>query len=225
MTPASEFSPTDITLSASTVDETAVAGDVVGDIIVADEDVGETFTYVLDNPSGNFEIVDGKLVVKAGANLDIDAGREDELHPQHHRDGFRQQLRHERDADHHRQSGQRGSDRHHPVGEHGRRDRRGGDVVGDIIVADEDVGDSFTYEIDDPNFEIVDGKLVVKAGADLDLDEGQSNTLSVEVTVTDSGGLSHQETLVVTIDPIDEAPSIIRPAAASRRPRPPRRPN
>ncbi len=63
--------PTDVSLSNSTVSETATVGTVVGDLSAADPDAGDTFTFSADDP--NFEVVGTQLKVKAGANLDIDA--------------------------------------------------------------------------------------------------------------------------------------------------------
>ncbi|MBV1906049.1 MAG: DUF11 domain-containing protein, partial [Pseudomonadales bacterium] len=71
-----------------------------------------------------------------------------------------------------------------------------GAVVGDLTIVDPDVGDTFTYAIDDVRFVIVEGQLLVSP--DEFLPAGPS--LSIEITVTDAGGLFYLEifTLEVT---------------------------
>ncbi|MGN7884186.1 beta strand repeat-containing protein, partial [Ensifer sp. 22460] len=65
--------PTDILLSANTVDENSTAGTIVGALGATDPDSGETFTFsLLDNSGGAFAISGSDLVV-AGP-LDHEAG-------------------------------------------------------------------------------------------------------------------------------------------------------
>lgn len=65
-----EFAPTDMALSASSIDENA-AGAVIGDIDVTDFNVDEVFTYTVDDE--RFEVVDGQLKLKDGVALDHEA--------------------------------------------------------------------------------------------------------------------------------------------------------
>jgi Ca2+-binding RTX toxin-like protein len=62
--------PTDIALSAATVQENA-AGAVIGDVTVTDPDAGDTHTLSVDD--GRFEIVGGQLKLRAGQSLDFEA--------------------------------------------------------------------------------------------------------------------------------------------------------
>lgn len=50
-------SPTDIALSAATVANTAAVNTVVGNLTTTDADAGDTFTYTMANPTGEFKIV------------------------------------------------------------------------------------------------------------------------------------------------------------------------
>ena len=60
-----------------------------------------------------------------------------------------------------------------------------GATVGALTVADPDVGDTHTYSVDDPRFEVVNGTLETRA--DRELPARRSAT--VVVTATDAGGL------------------------------------
>ncbi len=65
--------PTDITLSGGSVDENSAAGTVVATLNTADPDAGESFSYQLNDPSGNFELDGNQIVVKSGASLDYES--------------------------------------------------------------------------------------------------------------------------------------------------------
>jgi hypothetical protein len=66
--------PTDIALSAAAVNENSAAGTVVGTLLAADPDSGDTHTFtLLDSAGGRFAIQNGKLVVAAGAPLNFEA--------------------------------------------------------------------------------------------------------------------------------------------------------
>ena len=75
-----------------------------------------------------------------------------------------------------------------------------GTVVARLGAVDADAGDSFTYSIaNDPSgmFEVVGNELRVKAGAAIDYEAASSHDLMV--TVTDSGGLSHSESVTIAV--------------------------
>ena len=70
------FPPTDMTLSANTVDENAADGTVVGTIATIDPDTGETFTYAFtDDAGGRFSIDTntGQITVADGSLLDFES--------------------------------------------------------------------------------------------------------------------------------------------------------
>ena len=143
--------PTDVSLSNSTVSETATVGTVVGDLSAADPDAGDTFTFSADDP--NFEVVGTQLKVKAGANLDIDA--------------VGQQTSYDVDVTVTDTAGtglsftktltitvtpfnEKPTDvslSNSTVSE----TATGGTVVGDLSAADPDAGDTFTFTLDDPS--------------------------------------------------------------------------
>ncbi|MDA1073827.1 MAG: hypothetical protein O3A63_03560 [Proteobacteria bacterium] len=69
-----------------------------------------------------------------------------------------------------------------------------GGVVGTITTLDPDVSDTHTYSFNDPRFEVVNGSLKLQDGDTMS--DGES--VSLEITVTDSGGLTYVETIVIT---------------------------
>lgn len=66
--------PTDVILSATTVDEGAEPGTVVATLSGSDPDAGQsaTLSFALAEPSDTFEIIGNELVVKEGAVLDFE---------------------------------------------------------------------------------------------------------------------------------------------------------
>lgn len=64
--------PTDVALSNYSVFEHVETGTVVGELLATDADTSETFTFeLLDDAEGRFSILDGKLVVEDGTELDF----------------------------------------------------------------------------------------------------------------------------------------------------------
>ncbi len=65
--------PTDVTLSANTVDENANSNTVVGTLTAVDPDVNDTHTFTLTNSAGGrFQIVGNELRVANGSRLDFE---------------------------------------------------------------------------------------------------------------------------------------------------------
>ena len=69
-----------------------------------------------------------------------------------------------------------------------------GAPVGDLTVSDPDVGDSFTFSVDDPRFEVVGTTLKLAAGESLPA----GTQVNLNVTVTDAGGLTYIEAFTIT---------------------------
>ena len=83
-----------------------------------------------------------------------------------------------------------------------------GTEVGTLTTTDVDVGDSFTYAITTQDvsaaFQIAGDKLQVGSGT---VDFETTPTLSVTVRTTDSGGLTFDKALAVTVTGVNEAPT------------------
>ncbi len=84
-----------------------------------------------------------------------------------------------------------------------------GTVVATLGGVDEDSGENLSYSINDPsgNFEVVGNEIRVKAGASIDFEDAQTH--DVTVTVTDSEGLTYEETVRLDVGDINEGPSSI----------------
>ena len=80
-----------------------------------------------------------------------------------------------------------------------------GATVGTLSSFDPDAGDTVTYSVSDPRFEVVDGELKLVDGESLDHESAES--LDITVTATDSEGLSTQETFTIDVTDVNEGPS------------------
>ena len=92
----------------------------------------------------------------------------------------------------------------------------GGTVVATLSAMDPDSGESFTYSLAfdaSDRFEIVGNEVRIKAGATLDYEAATSHDLIV--TVTDSGGLTHTETITIAVTNQNEAPTDITMAGGT----------
>jgi hypothetical protein len=79
-----------------------------------------------------------------------------------------------------------------------------GAVIGTLTTTDADPGDSHTYTVDDPRFEVTAGQLKLKAGHSLDYEAEPS--VNVTVTSTDAGGLSTARTFALAVGNVNETP-------------------
>jgi Ca2+-binding RTX toxin-like protein len=77
-----------------------------------------------------------------------------------------------------------------------------GAVAGKLNVADPDAGDTHTFAVSDPRFEVVDGELKLKDGIRLDYEKQSQITL--DVTATDLAGLSVTQQLAVSVADVEE---------------------
>ena len=73
-----------------------------------------------------------------------------------------------------------------------------GDFVGNLTANDPDSVDAHTFTVDDARFEVVSGKLQLKATESLDFESEPSVT--IQVTAKDFGSLTHTETFVITVN-------------------------
>ncbi|WP_208995150.1 cadherin domain-containing protein [Roseibium hamelinense] len=90
-----------------------------------------------------------------------------------------------------------------------------GAEVAPLSVIDPDAGDTHTFKVSDDRFEVVeaDGKYLLKLKDDQALDYETEQQVTVEVTATDSGGLSDTETIVIDVIDIDENTAPVGPVS------------
>ena len=79
-----------------------------------------------------------------------------------------------------------------------------GATIGKLTTIDPDAGDTFTYQVSDSRFQVVNGQLQLKSGVSLDYET--EPTVSLKITSTDSAGHSIQQSFTVNVSNVNEAP-------------------
>lgn len=182
------------------VDENASAGTVVATLGGVDEDSGDSLSYSISDPSGNFEVVGNEIRVKPGASIDFeDAQTHDVTVTVTDLEGLTYDETVTLNVGDINEAPGSISLDNSSVDENS-----SGVVVGTLTTADEDAGDTVTYSVDDAPFEVVDGQLTLKDG--ISLDHEAEPTLNVTVTATDSGGLQTSQSFDLNTTNVNEAP-------------------
>ncbi|KOR30551.1 hypothetical protein TI05_13780 [Achromatium sp. WMS3] len=86
-----------------------------------------------------------------------------------------------------------------------------GAFIGRLTTTDPNADNDFTYSVSDPRFDVVGNELRLQD--DIALDHEATPKINLEVTVTDNGGLTYDETLTIDVandlEYINEAPTAI----------------
>jgi|GEM_PF-4025529 len=192
--------PTDITLSKDTVYENA-DGAEVGQLTVSDQDVGDTHTFSVSDL--RFEVVEDTLKLRTGESLDYETDPPVTLSVTATDFGDLSTTKtftvtvleiNEAPTD-------------IALSKDTVDENADGAEVGQLTVSDPNVGDTHTFSVSDPRFEVVEDTLKLRTGESLDYETDPPVTLSV--TATDSGGLPLTETFNVIVLEINEAPTDI----------------
>ncbi|NEO38301.1 MAG: hypothetical protein F6J90_18980 [Moorea sp. SIOASIH] len=200
--------PTDITLSAQTVNEFSNNGTTIATLTTSDVDGEDTHTYELfDDPEGRFEIVGNELKVKDGSLLYFDHNSSHQIKIRTTDSGgesyektFTIQVQNQNFA---------------PTditldGNSVKEFSNNGTTIATLTTSDVDGEDTHTYELfDDPEgrFEIVGNQLKVKDGSLLDFDINSSHP--IKIRTTDSGGKSYDKTFTIDVENQNFAPTDI----------------
>ena len=88
-----------------------------------------------------------------------------------------------------------------------------GAVIGTLTVDDPNAGDTHSFAVDDARFEVVNGQLKLKAGQSLDHEA--ADEVPVTVTATDGGGLSVVKSFTISVQDVNEQPTVIALSNAS----------
>jgi hypothetical protein len=178
--------PTSITLLASSVDENA-AGAVIGIFQVADPDVGQTHSVILDD--GRFTVVDQQLQLNPSFQLDFEtepqvvivaSARDPGIPPQSVSATFTISVRDMNDPP-----------RDLRLSNDSAPENLLGLAIGTLSVEDQDRNQVHTFSVTDPRFEIADRELRLKSDQVLRLADG--NDVVLDVLVKDNG--TSQQTL------------------------------
>ncbi len=205
-----DHAPTNILLSAATVAENSSNGTVVGALSALDPDAGDTATFSLTNDaSGLFAISNGNLVVNGPLDYKSAASQQVTVRVTN--------------------SGGLSYDKNFTIGVTNVNEAPtdvnlagnivpensvNGAIVGVLTSSDADAGDTATYTLTDNAgglFTLSGNALVVNGP----LDYEAANSRQVTVRVTDSGGLSRDQTFMIGVTNVNEAPTDIAIAGNS----------
>jgi Ca2+-binding RTX toxin-like protein len=183
--------PTNVLLSGSSIAENLVGG-TVGTLAVSDPDAGDSHTWSVGDE--RFEIVDGALKLKSGIGLDREAESAIELKiVATDRGGLNRASTVTLSVTDANEAPTSISLSNSSVDE-----GAAGAVIGTFGASDPDLGDTHVFSVSDARFEIVGGVLKLRDGVSLDFEATPS--VSLKVTATDAGGLSLQQSVVVTVN-------------------------
>jgi VCBS repeat-containing protein len=204
-------SPTNVSLTPSSVPENKPAGTVVGTFSTTDVDIGDTFSYELvsgegSEDNGSFEVSGNQLKTKA--SFDFETKSSYKIRVKSTDSGpasFEKQLtitvENANDAPTNLALAPASINENEPAGTE----------VGTLTTTDQDVGDTFTYALvvgegsgGNGSFEVSGDKLKTKAKFNF---EAQSS-YSVRVKSTDAGGLSVEKQLTITVIDVNDPPAV-----------------
>ena len=188
-----------MSLAGSQVAENA-AGAVVGALTVADPDAGDSQSFqVSDN---RFEVVNNQLKLKSGISLDhegeptvnVTVTATDSAGHQIQQT-FAIGVTDVNEASTGIQLSNASVD-----------ENASGATVGKLTTVDPDAADTFSYQVSDSRFQVVNGQLQLKSG--VSLDHEAEPTVNLKVTSTDSAGHAIQQSFTVNVANVNEAPVV-----------------
>ena len=185
--------PTAVTLSASVINEND-DGVVVGTLGTDDQDGGDSHTYALSgDDADSFEVIDGQLKLKAGISANYETKNSyavtvttNDASGLSFSQSFSITITDVNDKPSNIE-----------LASNSLESDLNGATIGQITVTDEDIGEAFTYSVDDDRFEIVDGVLRLKS--DRSVNFADDPTIDLMITVTDSQGAEYQETITIFV--------------------------
>ncbi|MEZ5831523.1 MAG: DUF4114 domain-containing protein [Dongiaceae bacterium] len=190
---------TSLALSANKVAEND-AGAVIGALSVIDPDAGDTQSFAVSD--SRFEVVNGQLKLKDGVSFD------------HETTGSVDVTVTATDSANHTIS-QTFTIAVSDVNEAPTavqlsnlsvNENDAGATIGTLTTTDPDSGETFSYQVSDNRFEVVNGQLQLKSG--VFLDHESEPTVDLKVTSTDSGGHSIEQTFTINVGNVNEAPTV-----------------
>lgn len=195
-------------LSSTSFAENAT-GTVVGDLSIDDSDNPDftaNVTYTLSGvDAASFEVVNGQLKLKSSVSADFET-----------KNTYSVTVTATDDANHETSvtytlqvTDANDSPTNIALSGNSIDENSAGMTVGILTTSDVDPGDSHTYTLsgtDASSFEVVNGQLKLKTGVTANYET--NSTLTVTVTATDTGGLTTTQSFTVTINDINDAPTL-----------------
>ena len=204
--------PTDISLSASSVDENAANGTVVGTLSTTDPDTGDSFTYSLVNDAGGrFAVVGDQIQVADGSLLDFETATSHVVRVQTTDAGG---LSFEKDftiyVNDVNEAPTDISLSPAAVDENAANNT----VVGTLSTTDPDSADTHSYTLLDDaggRFQVVGNEIRVADGSLLDFEAATSHSVTVRTTDSGTGSLTFDKTITISVNNVNEAPGATAP--------------
>jgi VCBS repeat-containing protein len=202
--------PTDIALTATSINENMVSGSTVGTLSSTDADAGNTFTYSLSGTdAASFSITGSTLKTAASFNFEakssyaITVTTTDQGSLSFNKN-FTITVNDVNEAP---------SDINLSAASIN-ENMASGSTVGILSSTDVDAGNTFTYSVggtDASSFAISSGMLVTTASFNYET----KSSYSITVTTTDQGSLTFNKNFTITVNDVNEAPSDITLSATS----------
>jgi gliding motility-associated-like protein len=210
--------PTDLALSASSINENVTANSTVGALTTTDVDASNTFTYTLvsgtgDTDNASFNISGGNLRITASPDFETKSSysvrvRTTDQNGLTYEEAFAITITNVNEVP--TDMALSASSINENV--------IANSTVGALTTTDVDASNTFTYTLvsgigdtDNSAFNISGGNLRITASPNFET----KNSYSVRVRTTDQGGLTYEEAFSITITNVNEAPTDIALSASS----------
>ncbi len=189
--------PDTIKLDGVAVAENA-AGAIIGALTVTDPDADDNNNISVSDD--RFEVVDGYLQLKPGVSLNYEDAAQVEVNvTATDTGGLSLTESFTIDVQDINVAPQDVILDNHSVAENA-----AGAVIGNLSTLDSDINDDHAYHVSDDRFEVVDGDLRLKP--DVQFDHEETDQIELQITTTDSGGLSTTKDFVISIENVNEGP-------------------
>ncbi len=210
--------PTDISLSATTINENSDVNSIIGSLTSTDSDAGNTFTYTLVNGSGDTDNASFNIF---GSNLRLTASLDFET-----KNTYNVRIR---------TTDQSGAifEKTFIISVNDineaptnislstttiNENSAVNSTIGSLISADSDAGNTFTYTLvsgsgdtDNASFSIAGSNLRLNTSLDFET----KNIYSVRIRITDQGSLSFEKSLTINVSDVNETPTDISLSATT----------
>ena len=205
-------SPTDLAVSALSIDENSAIGTSIGTLSTVDIDAGDSFTYSLVSGTGSsnnslFDISSGSLITKAAIDFEANPSLSIRLKTTDS-GGASFEKSFTVTVNNVNEAPTALSASSLTIAENAGANAE----IGTLSSTDPDNGDSFTYTLvagtgdtDNASFNISSGKLVAKNSLNFE----SKSSYSVRVKTQDAGGLSYEKALAITVTDANDAPTAI----------------
>jgi hypothetical protein len=210
--------PSAITLSNSSIAENNTAGATIGTFSSTDQDSGNTFTYALVSGTGStdntiFSISGSTLSTTVSFNFETKSSysirvRATDQGSLSFEQTFTISVTNVNETPTAIQLSSSSMDENNAVGA----------TVGSLSTTDPDAGNTFTYTLVDSGGSNDNASFVISSSdlkAQIAFNFEEKSSYTVRVRSTDQGGLSHEQTITITVNNVNETPTALTLSANS----------